>query len=72
MLYNGDTNELLTTRTYDSYDEAAEDANQVDDILVLPLVFEEIHAYPPIVRSVTPVKYTLHIDGNLFRYQREC
>ena len=31
-------------RTYDSYDEAAEDANQVDDILVLPLVFEELHA----------------------------
>jgi hypothetical protein len=26
------------------YDEAAEDANQVDDILVLPLVFEELHA----------------------------
>jgi len=44
VLYCGDTNSLLTTRTYDSYDEAVEDANQVDDILVLPLVFEEIHA----------------------------
>ena len=44
VLYSIDTNTLLTTRTYDSYDEAAEDANQVDDILVLPLVFEELHA----------------------------
>ena len=43
MLYNIDTNSLLTTRTYDSYAEAAEDANQVNDILVLPLEFEEIH-----------------------------
>jgi len=44
VLFSFDTNTLLTTRTYDSYDEAVEDANQVDDILVLPLVFEEIHA----------------------------
>ncbi len=43
VLYNGDTDSLLTTRTYDSYAEAAEDANQVDDVLVLPLEFEEIH-----------------------------
>ena len=44
VLYDIDNNTLLTTRTYESYDEAAEDANQVDVILVLPLVFEEIHA----------------------------
>lgn len=44
ILYNIDSNMLLTTRTYDTYDEAAEDANQVDDILVLPLVFEKLHA----------------------------
>ena len=43
VLYNIDTNSLLTTRTYDNYDEAAGDANQVNDILVLPLEFEEIH-----------------------------
>jgi len=43
VLYSFDTNTLLTMRTYDTYDEAAEDANQVDDILVLPLEFEEIH-----------------------------
>lgn len=44
VLYSINTNTLLTTRTYDSYDEAAEYANQLDDILVLPLVFEELHA----------------------------
>ena len=44
VLFSIDTNSLLTTRTYDSYDEAAEDANQVDDVLVLPLVIEELHA----------------------------
>jgi hypothetical protein len=44
VLYSIATDALLTTRTYDSYDEAAEDANQVDDILVLPLEFEELHA----------------------------
>jgi hypothetical protein len=43
-LLNLDTNELLTTRTYNSYDEAAEDADQVDDVLIVPLVFEEIRA----------------------------
>ena len=43
VLYNGDTDSLLTTRTYNSYAEAAEDANQVNDVLVLPLEFEEIH-----------------------------
>jgi hypothetical protein len=44
VLYSIDTNMLLTTRAYDSYDEAVEDANQVNDILVLPLKFEELHA----------------------------
>jgi hypothetical protein len=43
VLYNGDSKTLLTSRTYGSYEEAVEDASQVDDILVLPLVFEEIH-----------------------------
>jgi hypothetical protein len=44
VLYCGDTNSLLTTRTYDTYEDAAEDAKQVDDVLVLPLVFEEVQA----------------------------
>jgi len=42
VLYFIDTNMLLTTRTYDSYDEAVEDASHVDDILVLPLEVEEL------------------------------
>lgn len=44
VLYSIDTDTLLTTRTYDSYAQAAEDANQVNDILVLPLTIEELHA----------------------------
>ena len=70
VLYSIDTNALLTTRTYDSYEEAVEDANQVDDILVLPLVFKELHAQST-VEEVNPMnelkQYTLHIDGELFR-----
>ena len=48
VIYNPNADTLLTTRTYDSYDEAVEDANQVDDILVLPLEFEELHAQPTV------------------------
>jgi hypothetical protein len=44
VLYSINTATLLTNRLYDSYDQAAEDANQADDILVLPLAFEEFHA----------------------------
>ena len=46
VIYDPDAGTLLTTRTYDGYDEAVEDASQVDDVLVLPLEFEELHAQP--------------------------
>jgi hypothetical protein len=42
VLYCPDRNTLLTTRAYASYDEAAEDAERVDDVLILPLEYEEI------------------------------
>ena len=38
VLYNPDTDALLTTRVYASYEDAADDASQVNDVLVLPLV----------------------------------
>ena len=47
-----DADTLLTTHTYGSYDEAAEDANQVDDILVLLLAFEEL-THSPLLRRDT-------------------
>jgi len=74
VLYSIDTNTLLTTRIYDSYKEAVEDANQVDDILVLPLVFKELRAQPTVEDVDTMnelMQYTLHIDGQAFRSQRE-
>ena len=44
VLYVPDTNALLTTRVYDTYAEAADDASQVNDVLVLPLAYQEIEA----------------------------
>lgn len=38
VLYNFDTDALFGTKVYSEYDEAAEDAAQANDILVLPLV----------------------------------
>jgi hypothetical protein len=38
VIYDLDTDALLTSRAYSSYEEACEDANQVNDALVLPLV----------------------------------
>jgi hypothetical protein len=38
VLYDLDTDALLTTRAYASYEYAADDASQANDVLVLPLV----------------------------------
>ncbi len=38
VLYDPDTDALLTTRAYASYEDAADDASQANDVLVLPLV----------------------------------
>ena len=42
VLFNPDTNALLTTRVYTSYEDAADDASQVNDVLVLPLAWQEV------------------------------
>lgn len=42
VIYDPDADALLTTRIYGSYDQAVEDASQVNDVLVLPLVHEEL------------------------------
>jgi hypothetical protein len=44
VIYDHDSDALLTTRTYGSYDETRDDADRANDVLVLPLVYEEIHA----------------------------
>ena len=44
VLYDLDTDTLLSTATYDSYEAAAEQASQVNDVLILPLVCNGIRA----------------------------
>ncbi|MEI7902482.1 MAG: hypothetical protein WCK89_19710 [bacterium] len=41
VLYDFDRQELATTHVYDNYTEAVDDAGQLQDVLVLPLEFEE-------------------------------
>ena len=42
VIYNPDTDSMVTTRVYESYDEACENAAQVNDVLVLPLLYEDL------------------------------
>ena len=44
VLYCFDTDRLLTTQVYDSYQEAADDAERADDVLVLPLLCQSVTA----------------------------
>ena len=48
VLYNPDTDVLLTTRVYASYEDAADDASQINDVLVLPLVYQGMIVQPAI------------------------
>ena len=43
VIYDPDADALLTTRAYGSYDEACEDAARANDVLVLPLTYENVH-----------------------------
>src|SRR5258708_6159847 len=38
VLYDFDVDQLVTTRLFDTYDEAADAADQLDDILIVPIV----------------------------------
>lgn len=44
VVYSLDMDELITTRAYASYDEAAEDASAADELIVLPLVCRGVRA----------------------------
>jgi hypothetical protein len=46
VLYNLATDALLTARLYTSYEDAADDAAQANDVLVLPLVCQGIVVRP--------------------------
>jgi hypothetical protein len=40
VIYDPDADTLLTNRVYDSYDQACEDAAHANDVLVLPLLYQ--------------------------------
>ena len=42
VLYDFDADELATSMVYDTYAEAADDASQLDNVLVIPLVIEGV------------------------------
>ena len=42
ILYDFDADDLATTNVYDSYLEAADDASQLDNVIIMPLVFETV------------------------------
>ena len=46
VLYDLDTDALLTTRVYASYEDAADDASHVNDVVVLPLVCQGVIVRP--------------------------
>ena len=46
ILYDFDEGNLATTRVYDQYDEAAADADQLDNVVILALEFEEENPEP--------------------------
>ncbi len=41
ILYDFDADDLATTNVYDDHAEAVEDASQLDNVIVMPLVFEQ-------------------------------
>ena len=41
ILYDFDAGDLATTNVYDSYPEAADDASELDNVIIMPLVFEK-------------------------------
>jgi hypothetical protein len=73
VLYDLGGDQLLTTRAYASYAEAVEDANQAEDVLVLPLVCRNVMAETTC--PDTPMQglqtYRLRIDGPLLREQQK-
>ena len=46
ILYDFDEGDLATTRVYDEYAEAAADADQLDNVVILALEFEEENPEP--------------------------
>lgn len=78
VLYDHDADDLATTNVYRSYADAADDADMLNNVIVVPLVVEEVLAGPEGVESgrkgLSPrpiyTVYRLRIDLQLFLAQR--
>ena len=42
VLYDFDADDLATAMVYDTYSEAADDASQLDNVIVIPLLIEGV------------------------------
>lgn len=71
VLYDFDAGDLATANVYDNYPEAADDASELDNVIVVPLVFEKEAADVAEPQSTQPSPYHLAIDGPTFRSQRK-
>jgi len=71
VLYDFDMDELATTSVYASYADAADDTVRLDNVIVVPLVFEEVTVGAADPSSKQTDSYDLAIDGPTFRSQRE-
>ena len=71
ILFDFDAGDLATTHVYDRCQEAADDASQLDNVIVVPLVFEQRAAVAAEPETTEPDPYHLEIDGPAFRSQRE-
>ena len=72
VLYDYDEDSLATTNVYDSYSEAADDASQLNNVMILVLDFETVE---PSGRGLTDTvegqpSCSLNIDGPQLRAQR--
>jgi hypothetical protein len=63
LLYDHDTEDLATTTVYTSYEEAADDASQLDNVIVLALAFEQQDA--PVCECEQPGYFFSGVPGIL-------
>ncbi len=71
ILYDFDVGDLATTNVYDDYREAADDASELNNVIVMPLLFEEEASDAAEPQGTRCGPYDLAIDGPTFRSQRE-
>lgn len=69
VLYDGDGDQLVSTTIYGNHQEAVDDASQVNDVIVVPLVAQGVPA-SGMSDTASSCQYELDIDGPALRAQR--